>query len=180
MFFIFIFLHPIPTCCSGLDWWSRPLPQDPTYHEKTKLVLVCAVPGATGPVCCQRALLISKSDCLEVWAGWPAAELSVLSSMAVVRRRRRVPEGLTILFNNAAREEENEEEKRWILYATTSAVILQLFTRWIHLAAALKAAFMDICVGKCWCTQYLISTRPAGIIKLIESSKSWINQGIWQ
>lgn len=126
MFFIFIISAPHSHL---LQWTGLMVPPPTTYHKKTKLVLVRAVPGATGPVCCQRALLISKSDCSEVWAGRPAAELSELSSMAAVRRRRRVPEGLTILFNNAVREEENEEEKRQILYATTSAVILQLFIR---------------------------------------------------
>lgn len=92
-----------------------PLPQHATCHQKTKLVLAGAVPGATGPVCCQRALLISKSDCSEVWAGRPAAELSELSSMAAVRRRRFVPEGLAILFSNTAREEENVGKARGIL-----------------------------------------------------------------
>lgn len=107
------------------------LPVTKKNKNTNKLVLVRADPGTTRPVCCQRALLISKSDCSEVWAGRPTAELSELSSMAAVRRRRRVPEGSTILFNNTAREEENEEEKRPTLYATTSAVIQQLFIEFL-------------------------------------------------
>lgn len=129
VFHFYYFCTPFPP--TAVDRTDGPAPYHKTrpITKKTKLVLVRAVPGATGPVCCQRALLISKSDCSEVWAGRPAAELSELPSMAAVRRRRRVPEGLTILFNNAVREGENEEEKRQILYATTSAVILQQFIR---------------------------------------------------
>lgn len=109
------------TYCIRPNRWSCTLPQDATCHKKTKtkLVLVRAFPSTRRPVCCQRALLISKSDCSEVWAGRPAAELSELSSMAAVRRRRRIPEGLTILFNNTAREKENEDKTRPTLYATT-------------------------------------------------------------